>query len=68
MALTVLIVVLLLLLVIGVPLPYSLGASALAALVATGDGIPLTVVPQRFVAASTTLPSWQFHSSCWSEI
>ena len=50
MALTVLVVVLLLLLIIGLPLPYSLGAAAIAGLVAMGDGIPLTVVPQRFVA------------------
>lgn len=50
MALSVLLVALLLLLIIGLPLPYSLGAAGLAGLVAIGDGIPLTVIPQRFVS------------------
>ncbi len=50
MALTVLVLVLLFLLIVGLPLPYSLGAAALAGLLAMGDGIPLTVIPQRFVA------------------
>lgn len=50
MALTVLVIALLLLLIIGLPLPFSLGTAALAGLLAMGDGIPLTVIPQRFVA------------------
>ncbi|WP_306152507.1 TRAP transporter large permease [Roseovarius sp. MMSF_3281] len=50
MALTILVLVLFLLLIIGLPLPYSLGTAALAGLLAMGEGIPLAVVPQRFVA------------------
>jgi tripartite ATP-independent transporter DctM subunit len=49
MAIIILISVLLILLIVGLPLPYSLGAAALAGLLAIGD-IPITVVPQRFVA------------------
>jgi tripartite ATP-independent transporter DctM subunit len=36
-------------LAIGLPLPFSLGAASLAALIAMG-GMPLTVIPQRFIA------------------
>ena len=50
MALTVLVVTLIVLLIIGLPLPYSLGGAAVAGLLAMNEGIPLTVIPQRFVA------------------
>jgi len=49
MDLFILIAVLLFALLIGLPLPFGLGAAALATLVYLGD-VPLTVVPQRLVA------------------
>lgn len=50
MALAVLVICLVGLLIIGFPLPFSLGSAALAGLLAMNEGIPLTVIPQRFVA------------------
>ena len=50
MALAALIISLAVLLIIGFPLPFSLGAAALAGLLAMNEGIPLTVIPQRFIA------------------
>lgn len=49
MELAVLVVTLVVMLMIGLPLPFCLGGASLAALLAMG-GIPLTVIPQRFVA------------------
>ncbi len=37
-------------LVIGLPLPFALGAASLSALLVMDLGIPLTIVPQRFIA------------------
>ena len=37
-------------LIIGLPLPFALGAASLSALLAMDLGIPLTIVPQRFIA------------------
>ena len=50
MALAVLLGVLIFTLIIGLPLPFSLGAAALAGLLAMDLGVPLTIVPQRFVS------------------
>ena len=50
MALAVLVICLVAFLAIGFPLPFSLGSAALAGLLAMNEGIPLEVIPQRFVA------------------
>lgn len=50
MEVAVLFLALVFLLIIGFPLPFSMGTAALLGLLAMNDGIPLTVVAQRFVA------------------
>ncbi|WP_420392470.1 TRAP transporter large permease [Acuticoccus sp.] len=50
MGVAVLVVTLLVTLAIGLPLPFSLGVASLVTLVVVEPGLPLTIVPQRFIA------------------